>query len=258
MANRGVFVEALHQAVARARRDRNAFAVLYLDLDHFKDINDTLGHPVGDLFLKQVAERLRAHSRGTDTVARFGGDEFAVLATELDGPSDAGVFAIKLVLALHEPLTVRGNLIRGSTSIGIAMFDADLSAPESPPETLLSYADLALYRAKVDGRNTYCFFTHSMDAEVRERVKVAEDLRKAIEEESLSLLYQPQVEIAGGHIVGVEALVRWHHPSRGLLLPSSFIPVAEKSGLMIPLGAGSCAKHVDRPRNGSMMESRQS
>ena len=236
MSNRGVFVEALHQAVARAQRGRHVFAVLYLDLDHFKDINDTLGHPIGDLFLKEVGQRLRAHVRATDTVARFGGDEFAVLATELEGPTDAGVLALKLVHALHEPFPVQGNLIRSGTSIGIAVFDADLPTPELPPETLLSHADLALYRAKLDGRGTYRFFTDSMDAEVRERVTLAEDLRKAIESESLSVFYQPQVEVEGGRIVGVEALLRWHHPSRGMLSPANFIPVAEKSGLMIPLG----------------------
>jgi diguanylate cyclase (GGDEF)-like protein/PAS domain S-box-containing protein len=236
LSNRGVFVEALHQAVARARRDRKIFAVLYLDLDHFKDINDTLGHPVGDLFLKEVGNRLRANVRETDTVARFGGDEFAVLATELDEPTDAAVLALKLVQALHEPFPVQGNLIRSGTSIGIALFDADLPAPDSPPETLLSHADLALYRAKLDGRGTYRFFTDSMDEEVRERVTLAEDLRKAIESESLSLFYQPQVDADTGRIVGVEALVRWRHPIRGMLSPAHFIPAAEKSGLMIPLG----------------------
>jgi diguanylate cyclase (GGDEF)-like protein/PAS domain S-box-containing protein len=236
LSNRGVFVEALRHAVIRARRDRHIFAVLYLDLDHFKDINDTLGHPVGDLFLKEVGNRLRANVRGTDTVARFGGDEFAVLATELDEPTDAAVLALKLVEALREPFAVQGNLIRSGTSIGIAIFDTDLPAPDSPPETLLSHADLALYRAKLDGRGTFRFFTASMDEEVRERVTLAEDLRKAIESESLSLFYQPQVESDSGRIVGVEALVRWRHPIRGTLSPSHFIPVAEKSGLMIPLG----------------------
>jgi diguanylate cyclase (GGDEF)-like protein/PAS domain S-box-containing protein len=230
--NRTAFLEALQHAAARARRGEHFFGVLYLDLDHFKDINDTLGHPIGDLVLKAVADRLRAHVRETDTVARFGGDEFAVLAPELHDPTDAGVLALKLVEAIREPLVIQGNVIRTATSIGIAIFDID-----SPiVETLLAHADLAMYRAKQEGRSGYKFFAESMDTEVRDRVLLATDLRDAIASENLVLHYQPQVDMASGRIVGVEALVRWPHPTRGMLAPAMFIAAAEKSGLIIQLG----------------------
>ena len=232
LVNRTAFLEALQQAAARARRDEHFFGVLYLDLDHFKDINDTLGHPIGDRVLKSVADRLRAHVRETDTVARFGGDEFAVLAAELHDPTDAGVLAAKLVEAFHEPFVIQGNVIRCATSIGIAIFDID-----SPVvETLLAHADLAMYRAKLEAHSSYKFFTDSMDEEVRERFFLAKDLGEAIASESLVLFYQPQVEMESGRIVGVEALVRWPHPTRGMLAPAHFIAAAERSGLIIQLG----------------------
>ena len=232
LVNRTEFLESLKQAATRARRDAHFFGVLYLDLDHFKDINDTLGHPVGDQILKLVADRLRSTVRESDTVARFGGDEFAVLAAELQEPTGAGVLAMKLVAALQEPFVIEGNVIHTGTSIGIAIFDID-----SPVvETLLAHADLAMYRAKSVGGGGFKFFTDAMDAEVRERVSLAKDLHEAIASESLVLFYQPQVEMASGRIVGVEALVRWPHPTRGMLAPANFIAAAEKSGLIIQLG----------------------
>jgi diguanylate cyclase (GGDEF)-like protein/PAS domain S-box-containing protein len=232
LLNRAAFGEALQQAAARARRGEHSFGVLCLDLDHFKAINDTLGHHIGDLVLKSVADRLRAHVRETDSVARFGGDEFAVLAAELREPADAGVLAMKLLEAFREPFVIEGNVIPSATSIGIAIFGID-----SPVvETLLGHADLALYRAKLDGRRGYKFFDDSMDAEVRERVAVAKGLRDAMASESLCLFYQPQVEMGSGRIVGVEAQVRWPHPTRGMLASADFIAVAEKSGLTIQLG----------------------
>lgn len=232
LANRRVFAEAVQQAIARAQRGAKGFAVLYLDLDHFKDINDTLGHPIGDLLLKSLAGRLKACVRETDTVARFGGDEFAVLAVDINDPTDAGVLGEKILAAVSKPVTIEGNEIRSGTSVGISVHGPDW--PEA--ELLLAHADVALYRAKSEGGGTYRFFTDSMDAEVRKRVKLDADLRAAIDADQLFLVYQPQVEAASGRIVGIEALVRWRHPERGVVCPAEFIAAAEKNGLIVPLG----------------------
>jgi diguanylate cyclase (GGDEF)-like protein/PAS domain S-box-containing protein len=255
LANRGVFVEALDQAIAWARRSSRGFAVLYLDLDHFKDVNDTLGHPVGDLLLQAVAGRLRASVRRVDTVARFGGDEFAVIITDIEEPTDAavgieriqaaisepialqGIPAVasgaveKILSAFNDPYVIQGNQIQSGTTVGIAVY-----ASEPDAETLLAHADVALYRAKSERRGTYRFFSDAMDAEVRERVAMKTELREAIASNQFFLMYQPQVDIETGRIVGLEALVRWNHPTRGLLEPGWFIPAAEQSGLIVPLG----------------------
>jgi diguanylate cyclase (GGDEF)-like protein/PAS domain S-box-containing protein len=232
LPNRAVFVEALQQAMSSARRGGRSFAVLYLDLDHFKDVNDTLGHPIGDLLLQSVSQRLQATIRDTDTVARFGGDEFAVVQTDIREPAEAAVLADKILKALSEPFSILGNEIRTGTSVGIAVY-----GPDSPhAETLLSQADVALYRAKSEGRGTYRYFTDAMDSEVRTRVTLANELREAIGSGQLSLMYQPQVDASTGRVTGLEALVRWRHPQRGLVAPGEFIPIAEKSGLIVALG----------------------
>ncbi len=232
LANRGVFVEALDHAIAKAKRGENGFAVIYLDLDHFKDVNDTLGHPIGDALLKAMADRLVANSRDTDTVARFGGDEFALVAADISEPADAAILADKLIKAIGFPFSIQGNEIHTGASVGI-----DIYGPEAPDaETLLSHADVALYRAKSEGRGTYRFFTEAMDSEVRTRVTLGAELREAIASEQLFLVYQPQVSIDSGLILGLEALVRWHHPTRGILRPDTFIPIAEKTGTIVKLG----------------------
>jgi diguanylate cyclase (GGDEF)-like protein/PAS domain S-box-containing protein len=232
LANRSVFVGALGQAIEKAKRGEKRFAVIYLDLDHFKDVNDTLGHPVGDELLKAVAARLRANTLGADTVARFGGDEFAVVAADIDEPADAGLLATKLIRSISEPFTILGSDIHTGVSVGI-----DLYGPEAPDaETLLSHADVALYRAKSEGRGTYRFFTEAMDTEVRRRVTLGGELREAVGSGQLFLLYQPQVAIDSGRVIGLEALVRWRHPERGILHPDVFIPVAEKAGIITKLG----------------------
>ncbi|MEA2882047.1 MAG: hypothetical protein QOH32_1303, partial [Bradyrhizobium sp.] len=232
LANRTVFAEALQREIARAHRDGTNFAVLYLDLDHFKDINDTLGHPIGDLLLQSVAERLRANVRETDTVSRFGGDEFALIATELKQPGDAATLAEKVLAMMSEPVSIRDIEVRSGATIGIALY-----GPESADaEALLSHADIALYRAKSEGRGTYRFFTETMDVEVRTEFMLGTELRDAIASNQFYLVYQPQVEIHTGRISGVEALVRWQHPTRGVVSPGQFIPIAEKSGLIIALG----------------------
>jgi diguanylate cyclase (GGDEF)-like protein/PAS domain S-box-containing protein len=257
LVNRHAFVEALEQAIARADRGSKTVAVLYIDLDHFKDVNDTLGHPVGDLLLQTVAKRLRASARASDTVARFGGDEFATILAEIreaaeaavvsarlldavaeppaiqhDAAAIAGNIADKIVKTVAEPILIQGNQIHSGATVGISVYGPD----SHDAETMLSHADLALYRAKAEGRGTCRFFTEAMDTEVRERVSMNTELREAIISGQLFLLYQPQVDIVTSRVVGLEALVRWRHPTRGIIGPGNFIPGAEKSGLIVPLG----------------------
>jgi len=232
LPNRRAFVDALEQALARARRGEQGFAVLYLDLDHFKDINDTLGHPVGDLLLQAVAQRLRAGVREIDTVARFGGDEFAVIEAAIREPTDAAVLADKLLKTISEPFSLQGNEVRTGTSVGITLYGPEAS----DAETLLSNADIALYRAKSEGRGTYRFFTDAMDDEVRRRVALESELRAAIETGQLFLLYQPQIDIETGRITGLEAVIRWNHPEHSEIAADAFVPTAERSGLVVALG----------------------
>ncbi len=231
LANRQVFMKAVLQAIARADRAEKSFAVLYLDLDHFKDVNDTLGHPAGDALLCEVAGRIQQNIRETDLAARFGGDEFAVLTTSINEPADAANVADKIVEAVGRPIFIEGSDIRCDVSIGISVYEGGPVEPES----MLSQADVALYQAKSDGRATYRFFTDSMEAEVRTRVAVTSELREAIPSGQLFLLYQPQIDSATGRIIGVELLVRWRHPTRGVLPPSEFIPIAEKSNLIVAI-----------------------
>jgi diguanylate cyclase (GGDEF)-like protein/PAS domain S-box-containing protein len=232
LANRATFVERLHQSYIAARRGAGRFAVLYLDLDHFKDINDTRGHPVGDELLRQAGERLKRHIRETDTVARLGGDEFAVLQNDIADPSDAGALAVKIGHALSAPYRIGGNELHITASIGISYYMPDTAKPDD----MLAQADLALYRAKEEGRNQYRFHSEDLDRQVAERVTMADELREAIAKDQLEVYYQPQVELHSGHIIGMEALVRWHHPKRGLLMPGAFIPTAEKTGTMLAIG----------------------
>ena len=232
LANRGVFVAEVARAIERARRGERSFAVLYLDLDHFKDVNDTLGHPIGDRLLQSVAERLRANMRTADTLARFGGDEFALLMLGISDPTDAGVLADKLLQIMAEPFLLDGNQIQSGVSIGVAIYEPDAA----DAETLLAHADVALYRAKLEGRHTYRFFTEAMDTEVRKRVALTSELHAGIAAGQLFLAYQPQVDMETSRLIGLEALVRWNHPTRGVLLPCEFLPAAELSGLIVMLG----------------------
>jgi diguanylate cyclase (GGDEF)-like protein len=232
LANRSVFVEAIEQAIAFVKRGSAGFAVMYLDLDRFKYVNDTLGHPAGDALLVEVANRLRASTRETDTIGRFGGDEFAIVATDIDDPADAASLAEKLVKAIAAPFAIAGNIIHVGASIGI-----DLHSPRAADaETLLSHADVALYRAKTEGRGTYQFFTAAMDREIHDRVTLSGELREALCRNELFLVYQPQVANESGRITGVEGLLRWRHPTRGLLEPEDFVAVAETAGLIGLIG----------------------
>jgi diguanylate cyclase (GGDEF)-like protein len=231
LMNRRAFTDWLDAAFAACRRGAAPFAVLYFDLDHFKDVNDTLGHPVGDRLLQQVAERVLGTMRACDAVARFGGDEFALLQSNV-GEFSPEVVARKINKLLALPFVIDGNEVHITASIGVALYAADVASPDA----LMVQADLALYRAKDDGRDCFRFHNETLDLEIRERVTVAAELRVAIERNELRLHYQPQVDIASGRILGVEALVRWQHPTRGLLGPTTFIPIAERTGSIVPLG----------------------
>ncbi|HVH74756.1 MAG TPA: EAL domain-containing protein [Stellaceae bacterium] len=232
LANRATFIDRLGQAFAASNRGASPFAVLYLDLDHFKNINDTLGHPIGDLLLREVALRLKGTTREADLVARLGGDEFAILQTDMGEPANAGALAAKIQASLGRPFALGGNEMHIGVSIGICPF----SSASAGPDAMLAQADLALYRAKDEARNQYRFHSDELDREVLTRITLADDLRRAIECDQLELYYQPQVELVSGKIVGMEALVRWHHPTRGLLHPPAFIPIAEKTGTILALG----------------------
>jgi diguanylate cyclase (GGDEF)-like protein/PAS domain S-box-containing protein len=232
LANRATFVERLRHAYAATRRGATPFAILYIDLDHFKDVNDTLGHPAGDALLREVAERLKAITRDTDVIARLGGDEFAILQSDMGEPANAGTLADKIVRSLAAPYLLESSKVAISASIGICPY----SAASTGPDSMLAQADLALYRSKEEGRNQYRFHSEDLDRQVQERVSLADDLRKALDRGELEIYYQPQVEIVSGTIAGMEALLRWHHPTRGLLTAAEFIPLAEKAGLTAALG----------------------
>jgi diguanylate cyclase (GGDEF)-like protein/PAS domain S-box-containing protein len=233
LANRAVFIDRLRQAFAAAKRGAPPFAILYLDLDGFKDINDTLGHSAGDLLLKSVGERLKSCVRETDLVARLGGDEFAVLQTNRGDVVSAGVLASKIHKALSAPYPLGDTEMGVTVSVGISPYMSETMGPDG----MLTQADIALYRAKDEGRNQYCFHTDDLDREAHERVTLANELRQACErDDELELYFQPQIELATGLIIGMEALIRWNHPTRGLLQPTDFLPIVEKTPVIVTLG----------------------
>ncbi|MCT7295890.1 EAL domain-containing protein [Ralstonia sp. CHL-2022] len=232
LSNRVLLEDRLTQAIRTAEREKRRFALMFMDLDGFKAVNDVYGHHVGDLLLIDVAQRIGARVRQQDTVARVGGDEFVVLAY-VDDPEDAGTLADALLEVVREPFMAGGHELRVSTSIGIAIYPGD----GGNQHDLLTNADAAMYHAKGLGRNAYSFFEPSMNADVHQQLQLVQDLRRAVERNELVLHYQPKFNAPNGPIMGVEALVRWQHPQRGLVPADEFIPLAEKTGLIVPLGA---------------------
>ena len=220
------------QALASAHRNKGKFAVLYIDLDRFKTINDSLGHPVGDIVLKQVAERMQECARENDTVARLGGDEFVVVLNGVRDGTDAAIAADRLRRAVETEFLVQGIRLSISCSIGIGVFPED----GEDGEPLLKNAYIALFSAKRSGRGRWQFFTRKMNGRALERLKLENSVSEALGKNEFFLEYQPQLDLATGRIVGAEALLRWRHPELGLVPPSTFLPVAESLGEIIPIG----------------------
>jgi diguanylate cyclase (GGDEF)-like protein/PAS domain S-box-containing protein len=234
LPNRALFMDRLEHALARANRRGDKVAVLFMDLDNFKVINDSLGHEVGDQLLVAVAERLKACLRPEDTVVRLGGDEFTVLIEDVDGVSDAARVAERIADILQPPFALNQYEVFATISIGIALS----SPPQEQPADLLRHADLAMYRAKHKGKARYEVFEPSMGTDALERLVLENELRRALERGEFKVYYQPIVTLESGKIAGMEALVRWEHPTRGLVLPEEFLSVAEDTGLIVRIGQG--------------------
>jgi diguanylate cyclase (GGDEF)-like protein/PAS domain S-box-containing protein len=232
LPNRVLFNDRLQQALAAARRKHAKVALLFVDLDRFKAINDCHGHPVGDLVLKEVAQRLSRCVRSVDTVSRQGGDEFVVILADIGGEDHAAHVASSVMQAISQIKQVGSFDVSVGSSIGISIFPDDASDTES----LLHHADLAMYHAKQDGRNQFQFFSQAMNAHVIERIELENRLRQALANCEFELAYLPEVAIPTGQVASAEALLRWRHPQRGLLLPADFMPAAESSGLIVPIG----------------------
>ncbi len=232
LPNRPLFIDRLIVGLAQAARNERHLAVFFLDLDRFKDINDSLGHSTGDQLLKEAADRIRHCVREGDTVARFGGDEFTLLVPNIDNVDDAAKIAQKIIETLKIPFFINDRELFVTTSVGVSIYPND----GADPETLVRNADTAMYRAKDQGRDNYQLYAPAMNARALERLALETMLRKALSQKELVLYYQPLVNVATRSIDGLEALIRWRHPELGLLSPANFISVAEMSGLIIPIG----------------------
>ena len=232
LKNRASISDALEHAVSKGRRTGDSHAVLFIDLDGFKPVNDTLGHAAGDHLLREIARRLRSRVRESDLVARLGGDEFVVMVDPVSDRQGLHALAAKILGVIGEPIRLHGNSVEVTASIGIAVFPDD--GNEAP--TLLANADLAMYHAKELGRNRVCEYSPELGQSVVERFEIEKGMREALGKGEFQLHYQPKIEFSSGRMLGVEALLRWNHPSLGQIGPDRFIPVAESSSFIIPLG----------------------
>jgi diguanylate cyclase (GGDEF)-like protein/PAS domain S-box-containing protein len=233
LANRSLFINLLRQSVSRSDRHEHTMALMFLDLDRFKQVNDSLGHEAGDLLLQQVSQRLRAYTRDGDTVSRLGGDEFTVILEEIDSESRApAIVAQKLIDGLKEPFVIKGHDVFVGASIGIALYPGSANSIES----LLKCADMAMYQAKAKGRNNFQFYTQELQLQVSLALELENRLRHALERNEFLLHYQPQIDITSGQVIGLEALLRWHPAGRLPVSPGDFISIAEEAGLIVPIG----------------------
>ncbi len=243
LANRSLFFDRLEHAIANASRDSSRLALIFLDLDHFKTINDTLGHPTGDLLLSAVGHRLKQVLREGDTIARIGGDEFTVLIEDVEAQEEVERIATKLLGCFREPFEI-GQELFVTASMGIVLSQG----AEHTAEMLLSHADTAMYSAKESGRNAYNFYVPHMSDAARRRFELKNDLRHALSEGQLALHYQPQIRLEDGALVGVEALLRWAHPRRGAIAPAVFLPLAEESGQIFGIGEWTLRQAAEQAR----------
>ncbi len=232
LANRELFRDRLHQAMSRSERAGKLVALLFLDLDRFKSVNDTLGHLAGDELLVEVASRLKTCVRKSDTIARLGGDEFTVILEGLDAPADAEIVCRKIIRSLEAPLMLQNHEIYVTTSIGVTFFPSD----DIDLNGLLRNADAAMYRAKEEGRNKFHLFTADLSARAVKRMGIESALRHAVDRQEFFVVYQPKISVQTGEVLGAEALLRWENPQRGLVSPVDFIPVAEDTGLIVTIG----------------------
>lgn len=232
LPNRQNLHSKLNLIHANAERNKNKFAVLFLDLDHFKNVNDTLGHVVGDALLKTVAKKLISIVRANDVVSRIGGDEFIIILNEVKGDAALENVIIKILEAFRKEWIIQGHFLRLSVSIGVSIYPDD----SREVDELMKFADIAMYKAKSEGRDQFSFFTSELNQKIHEEVEIANDMFRALDEEEFVLYFQPKIEIATGNIIGAEALIRWNHCTKGLIFPNSFIHIAESNGFILKLG----------------------